>query len=71
MIYNEIVMNGIGVKDKIYISKKEYFRLKKLEERFGFFWEYFQGLLDIKEAREEIKKGKVVSQEKLFKKLGI
>lgn len=65
--------NNIAVtktKDKILISKSEYLRLKKLDGYFQDFWLYLQNLIDIKQAREEIKQKKVISQEKLFKKLG-
>lgn len=57
-------------KDKISISKLEYLRLKKLDGYFRDFWSYLQNLIDIKEAREEIKRKRVIPQEKLFKKLG-
>jgi len=63
-------MANIALKEKISIPKTEYIRLKKLESRFQDFLEYFVHLNDIKEARENIKKKKFISQEKLFKKLG-
>ena len=62
--------NQIAVKEKISILKTEYLRLKKLEEHFKDFWEYMEHLMDIREAREEVKKKKIIPQEKLFKKLG-
>ena len=41
--------------DKISIPKTEYRRLKKLDERFRDFWLYLENLMDIREAREEVK----------------
>lgn len=58
------------VKDRVSVPKMEYLRLKKLDERFKDFWLYMEHLLDILQAREQIKKKEVISQEKLFKKLG-
>ena len=52
------------------ISKTEYTRLKKLDQRFSGFLGYFNRISDIRTARNEIKQGKFISQEKLFKKLG-
>ena len=57
-------------KNKVFIPKAEYLRLKKLDERFRDFWLYLENLMDIREAREQIKQKKVISQEKLFKQLG-
>jgi len=57
-------------KNKVLIPKAEYLRLKKLDEYFRGFWLYLENLMDIREAREEIKQKKVISQEKLFKQLG-
>lgn len=61
---------GMATKNKVFIPKAEYLRLKKLEERFKDFWIYLEHLMDIREAREEVKQKKVISQEKLFKQLG-
>lgn len=58
------------IKDKIIIPKSEYLRLKKLDERFQEFFAYVENLMDIKEARKEVKQGKIISQGKLFKQLG-
>lgn len=63
-------MTNIATKNKISISKTKYLRLKKLDERFRDFWEYLENLMDIREAREGVKQKKVISQEKLFKRLG-
>ena len=63
-------MANITTKEKISIPKTEYLRLKKLEERFKDFWAYLENLMDIREARREIKQKKIISQEKLFKKIG-
>lgn len=63
-------MNHTAVIDKISISKDEYLRLKKLDERWGDFLAYVGYLTDINEARKEVTQKKVLPQEKLFKKLG-
>jgi len=63
-------MAKINYKNKVSILKEEYLRLKKLDERFREFWNYLEHLMEIREAREEIKKGKVIPQEELFKELG-
>ncbi len=52
------------------ISKKEYARLKRLDEHFNDLLSYFERLVDIRTARDEVRRGKTISQEKLFKKLG-
>jgi hypothetical protein len=57
-------------KDKVSVPRMEYLRLKKLDEHFKDFWFYIEHLVDIRQARERVKRGKVISQEKLFKKLG-
>lgn len=58
-------------KNYIKIPKEEYFKLKKLQKYFEKFVEYFEHLQDIKKAREEVRLGKTISQEKLFKELKI
>lgn len=57
--------------DTINIPKTEYARLKKLDKRFKDFFAYIEHLMDIRESREEIRKKKVIPQEKLFKELGL
>ena len=61
----------VAEKNKVSISKGEYLRLKKLENRFGDLLSYIESLVDIREAREEIKKKKIISQEDLLKRLGL
>ncbi len=56
---------------KIIIQKEEYQRLKKLDQSFGRFVEYFAFLQDIAEARKEAKEKKIIPQERLFRKLGL
>ncbi|MEK7146876.1 MAG: hypothetical protein AAB772_01330 [Patescibacteria group bacterium] len=58
------------IEEKIVISKTEYFRLKKLDQKFNGFFEYMEHLIDIRKAREEVKQKKIISQERLFKQLG-
>ena len=62
--------NGVATQRKISIPKAEYIRLKKLEARFGFFLKYVEYANDIREARKEVKSGKVIAQEMLFRKTG-
>ncbi len=64
-------MNKTSPKNYIKIRRDEYLRLKKLQERFESFLNYFMHLKDIKEARQDIKMGNIMSQEKLFKKMGL
>lgn len=61
---------AVKIKDSISIPKTEYLRLKKLDRRFADFFMYIEHLTDIRDARKEVKQGKVISQEKLFKQLG-
>ena len=56
---------------KVTISKKEYKRLKSLEHKFQGIISYAKEVESINEAREDIKKGKVVEQKDLFDKLGL
>ncbi len=53
------------------ISRDEYLRLKRLDERFGDFLDYLDYLHDIHSARVEKKAHKGVSQERLFKRMGL
>jgi len=63
-------MANIASKGRISILKTEYNRLKKLDGQFRSYWAYLENLIDIRNAREEIKQKKTISQEKLFKRLG-
>lgn len=58
-------------KNYIRIHKEEYTKLKQLQKHFEVFWKYFTHLKDIEEARKDIKTGRTISQEELFKKLGL
>ena len=62
-------MANIATRDKIFISKAEYRRLKDLTNASGFL-SYVENLMDVREARKEINRKKIISQEALFKKLG-
>ena len=55
----------------ISIKKEEYGRLKKLDKSFGKLFDYMRGLLEISEARKQVKERKTIDQERLFRKLGI
>ena len=65
------MVNATLKKNTVSVARHEYIRLKKLDERFSDFFTYLEHLLDIREARREVKKGKFVAQEKLFKRLGL
>ncbi len=60
-----------AVKTFIRVPKDEYHQLKQLQKRFGQFLNYAEHMSDIRKARRDIKAGRTISQEKLFKKLGI
>ena len=65
------MVNMITAKEKISIPKAEYLHLKELDKHFKGFWAYLKNLAEIQEARKEISQKKVISQDKLFKKLGL
>lgn len=56
---------------KMTVPKGEYLRLKKIDRQFGAFLSYAAHLLDIEKAREEVSKGQMISQEVLFRRLGL
>ncbi len=56
--------------EKVSVPKLEYLRLKTLDKRFGNVLEYLENTRNIQNARHEVKKRRVISQEKLFKNLG-
>ncbi len=60
-------------KEKTYvrISREEYKKLKDLQKRFGQFLNYVEHIKEIEQARKDIRDGRIYSQEKLFKDLGI
>lgn len=58
-------------KNYISVPKAEYLRLKKVDKRFRDFLSYAEHLQDIREAREKVKQGKTISQEELFRRLGL
>ena len=64
-------MNKTSSPRYVKIPKDEYIRLKKLQNHFDGFWGYMSRLRDIEEARDDLKQGKTVSQEELFKKFGV
>ena len=53
------------------VPAKEYQYLRKLKSSFEEAFTYFKHTQDIVGARHEVKTGKTVGQEKLFKQLGI
>lgn len=63
-------MNNV-FKNTIAIPTKEYNYLKKIEQSFENFFGSFSYLKEIEKARKEIKEKKYISQEILFKKLGL
>ena len=58
-------------KEIISIRRGEYLRLKKLEARFADFLDYIEHLVDIRDARKEVKRKKLIAQETLFRRLGL
>jgi len=58
-------------KNTIIIPTMEYNYLKKIEQSFEIFFGSFTHLKEIEKARKEIKQKKYLSQEVLFKKLGL
>jgi len=60
-----------SVKNYIRVSRDEYLKLKELQKRFESFWNYMQHIEDIRQAREDVRNRKVITQEKLFKKIGL
>ena len=55
----------------IIIPANEYNYLKKIEQSFERFFGSFVHLKEIEKARKEIKQKKYISQEVVFKKLGL
>lgn len=58
------------IKTRILVPRDEYARLKKIEARFRDFWTYMERIAEIGESRNQIKQKKIISQERLFKRLG-
>ena len=58
-------------KNTIAISTSEYNYLKKIEQSFEHFFGSFSHLKEIEQARKEIKQKKYLSQDVVFKKLGL
>ena len=65
------MVNHSATKDMIQVPKREYLRLKAIEKQANGFFKYIEHITDIKSARAEVKKGKLIPQEELFEKLGI
>lgn len=69
--YYALMVIIIGdTKTRISVPRDEYMRLKKIEARFRDFWAYMEHIAEIGESRNQIKQKKVISQERLFKRLG-
>jgi hypothetical protein len=60
-----------NLKNTISIPAGEYNYLKKIEQSFESFFGFFAHLKEIEKARKEIKQKKYLSQEIVFKKLGL
>ncbi len=58
-------------KNTIVIPAVEYNYLKKIEHSFETFFGSFTHLKEIEKARKEVKQKKYLSQEIVFKKLGL
>lgn len=57
--------------ERVSVAKGEYLRLKKVDRKFGKFFSYLGHLFDIKKARVEARAGRIISQETLFRRLGL
>ncbi len=57
--------------NKVKVPKGEYLRLKKIDRQFGEFLSYAAHLLDIGKAREDARADRLISQEALFRRLGL
>ena len=53
------------------ITRDEYQRLKELDRKFGHFLHFAEHANDIRESRDDLKLGKGVGQNELFKRLGL
>ncbi|MEK7170373.1 MAG: hypothetical protein AAB767_03740 [Patescibacteria group bacterium] len=53
------------------VLKSEYARLKRIDRQFGALLSYASNLLDIKKTREDATAGRLISQEALFRTLGL
>lgn len=58
-------------KNNVIIPANEYNYLKRIEKTFEQFFSSFSYLKDIEKARNEVKKKQYLSQDVLFKKLGL
>ncbi len=58
-------------KNNVIIPVNEYNYLKRIEKTFEQFFNSFSYLKEIEKARKEIKKKQYLSQDILFKKLGL
>ena len=58
-------------KNNVIIPANEYNYLKRIEKTFEQFFSSFTYLKDIEKARKEIKNKQYLSQDILFKKLGL
>lgn len=55
----------------IRVPREDYMQLRQLQKHFGAFWNYFEHVRDIKEARQQVRAKKTVAQDDLFEKLGL
>ena len=58
-------------KNNVIIPANEYDYLKRIEKTFERFFSFFSYLKDIEKVRKEVKKKQYLSQDILFKKLGL
>lgn len=62
---------GNQMKNTIAIPTTEYNYLKRIEHSFERFFSSFSHLKEIEQARREIKQKKYLSQDVVFRKLGL
>ncbi len=64
-------MNGTATKEYVRVRKDEYRHLKKLQRYVDPLLGYLEHVRNIRIAREDVVAGRTVTQEQLFRKLGM
>ncbi len=64
-------MNHTATREFVKVPKAEYARLKDLKKNFEKFLKYAKFLQDLDEAEKDIRAGRTIPQEKLFRQLGL
>lgn len=64
-------MNRRATKEMVLVPRREFLRLKRVDRRFRVLLTYVRHLKDIRAARRDVRAGRVISQDRLFRSLGI